>query len=206
MDSFAEKKLTDFMQQLASSAPFPGGGGAAALSGAMGAALGCMVCRLTLDKPSYEDAKPWILGALEKFEEHRAEMLALIDGDAAGFESLSKAWAMARDDPARAAKVEGALCAACGAPIGVIDAALQTLGLLAELAGLGIKSAISDVGVAAELCKAAIFASKQTLFINAALMKDKACAAELREKYYAAEARCMAAAEKAVSTAADRIG
>lgn len=206
MKTFAETSLNDFCEKLASSEPVPGGGGAAAMSGALGAALGCMVCRLTVGKPKYKEVEGDIQSALGELESLRSRMLALVDGDAAGFGPLEEAWALPKDDPTRAEKLEAALRAACDVPAAVIEAAARSINILATIAGIGVKSAISDIGVGVELCKAAILASKQNIFINAALMKDEDFAAELRVKYYMTEARILPVSEKALKQVAERVG
>jgi len=206
METFAETPINEFCDQLASSAPVPGGGGAAAMAGAMGAALGCMVCRLTIGKPKYKEAEGEIRSALDELEALRSAMLGLVDGDAAGFGPLSAAWSLPADDPTRAEKLEAALHAACDVPTAVIGASVKTIGILAEVAEIGVKSAISDVGVGVELCKAAILASKQNIFINAALMKDEDFAAELRIQNYLTEAHILPIAERALKTVAERVG
>lgn len=206
MDSFAEETLKTFTDRLSASDPVPGGGGAAALAGAMGAALGCMVCRLTADKAAYRAVEADVIAALHQLESLRARLLALVDADAEGFEPLEKAWALPKDDPERPEKLEAALRTACDVPSAVIEAAAMTIGVLKEVAEKGAKSAISDIGVGVELCKAAVFGSKQNIFINAALMRDKAFAALAREQYYRAETQCMPEADSALAIVAERVG
>jgi formiminotetrahydrofolate cyclodeaminase len=206
MDSFAEKTLKEFTDRLSASDSVPGGGGAAALGGAMGASLGCMVCRLTIGKAAYRAVESDIVAALNQLESFRNRLLALVDADAEGFAPLEKAWALPKEDPERPEKLEAALRAACEIPAAVIETAAVTIGVLAEVAERGAKSAISDVGVGVELCKAAVFGSKQNIFINAALMRDKAFAALVREQYYRAETQCMPAADRALAIVAARVG
>ena len=107
-----EKNVDKFLETLASKAPAPGGGGAAALCGAVGIALGNMVGNLTIGKKKYADVQEDIKALNEKAEELRAEFLALIDADAAAFRPLSRAYGIPKDDPARAEVMEAALLAA----------------------------------------------------------------------------------------------
>ncbi|MDR2664773.1 MAG: cyclodeaminase/cyclohydrolase family protein, partial [Oscillospiraceae bacterium] len=93
---------TEFANALASSSPTPGGGGAAALAGALGVALGSMVGSLTLGKKKYADVQGDIERIMESAAALRGELLALIDGDAAAFEPLSRAYGIPKDDPSRA--------------------------------------------------------------------------------------------------------
>jgi formiminotetrahydrofolate cyclodeaminase len=129
----------------------------------MGAALGCMVCRLTIANPKYDKSGENLTGALDDLESLRSRMLALVDGDAAGFGPLKAAWSLPKDDPARAGMLEAALRSACDVPTAVIEAAEKTIAILSDVASTGAKSAISDVGVGIELCRAAILSSRQNI-------------------------------------------
>ena len=84
-----EKNVDRFLERLASSAPTPGGGGAAALCGALGIALGNMVGSLTLGKKKYADVQEDITALNSRAEALRADFVALIDADAEAFAPLS---------------------------------------------------------------------------------------------------------------------
>ena len=90
MDKFAGMTITEFDDALASNAPAPGGGGAAALAGALAAALGSMVCNLTAGKKSYAQYEEDNQKALQHLEAARKHLLTLIDEDARAFAPLQK--------------------------------------------------------------------------------------------------------------------
>ena len=113
--------LRDFSAALASKAPSPGGGGASALCGALAAALGSMVGALTVGKKQYAANESALLALGEKAEQARLELLALIDGDEAAFAPLAAAYAMNRDDPARAETIERCLGLAAAAPARIAE-------------------------------------------------------------------------------------
>jgi formiminotetrahydrofolate cyclodeaminase len=206
MEKLTEMTLGKFTEALSSSNPVPGGGGAAAMAGAMGAALGCMVCNLTVGKAKYLSVEEDIIAYLEKLEVFRHRMVDLVDEDAKAFEPLERCWAMPKNSPDRSDQLELALRAACSIPAEVISSSASIIELLEEVAEKGTKAAISDVGVAVELCKAAVLASKQNININASLMKDKAYALSLLCECEKAEVLLMPIAEKALAKVAERIG
>jgi len=174
--------LNGFSAALASSAPVPGGGGASALCGALGAALASMVCGLTAGKKKYAAVEADIQRILADAETLRVELLAQIDGDAAAFAPLAKAYSIPKDDPSRAETLESALHAACAAPLEIMRLAARAIELHAELADKGSALAISDVGVGALLCRSSLLGASLNVFINTRLMTDRACA----EKFNAA--------------------
>lgn len=182
MEKFAEMKLDAFTEALASKDAVPGGGGAAALAGALAAALGSMVCNLTTGKKKYAEYEADITSALEKLELTRKYMLRLIDEDAKAFEPLKKYLSLPADDPERAAHMDSALRVACFIPTEVMYTAAQAAETLRSLADKGAKGAISDVGVGLELCRAAMRAARLNILINAAGMTDDVFAMTLRRE------------------------
>lgn len=169
------------MDALASKAPVPGGGGASALLSAIGAALGQMVCNLTVGKKKYAAVEPDILALREKLEVMMHEFEQMMDEDAVAFEPLSKAYGLPRDTQEqieeRAKIMEAALKTACSVPLKIMERTSEALDLLAELAEKGSALAISDVGVAAVAAKAALQGASLNVYINTDLMADKAAAA-----------------------------
>ena len=96
-ENLTEKSCMDFCAALASSAPVPGGGGAAALAGALAAALCAMAARLTASKPAFADRAGELNGLIARADALRGALLRLIDADAEGFAPLSKAYAIPKD-------------------------------------------------------------------------------------------------------------
>ena len=175
-----------FLDVLGSAAPVPGGGGAAALAGAMAAALGEMVANLTSGKKKYAHVQGQIDELLPQLESLHSRMLGLIEEDARAFEPLSRAYGLPRSTPeeqARKAQVmEEALREACQPPLGMMQAALEVIDVLEVLAKIGTRIAISDVGVAASLAHAALQGASMSVFVNAAAMGDRAYAAQVNDR------------------------
>ena len=187
-----EKNIDKFLEALASSAPTPGGGGAAALCGALGIALGNMVGSLTLGKKKYADMHEDIAELNAKAEALRAGFVALVDADAEAFAPLSRAYSIPKDDPARDEIMEPALLKAAEAPLEIMRKCAEALELISGYAAKGSALAISDAGCAAALCGAAMEAAALNVKINTKSMKNRADADninaemnELLQKYFA---------------------
>lgn len=186
-----EKNVDKFLAELASSAPTPGGGGAAALCGALGIALGNMVGSLTLGKKKYADVQEDIAELNAKAEALRAGFVALVDADAEAFAPLSRAYSIPKDDPARDEIMEPALLKAAEAPLEIMRKCAEALELISGYAAKGSALAISDAGCAAALCGAAMEAAALNVKINTKSMKNRAVADninaemnELLQKYF----------------------
>ena len=187
-----EKNVDKFLEALASSAPTPGGGGAAALCGALGIALGNMVGNLTLGKKKYADVQEDIAELNAKAEALRAGFVALVDADAEAFAPLSRAYSIPKDDPARDEIMEPALLRAAEAPLEIMRKCAEAIDLISGYAAKGSALAISDAGCAAALCGAAMEAAALNVKINTKSMKNRAVADninaemnELLQKYFA---------------------
>ncbi|MEG2214822.1 MAG: cyclodeaminase/cyclohydrolase family protein [Oscillospiraceae bacterium] len=206
MEKSSDKSLSDFTAALASAEPTPGGGGACAYAASMAAALGCMVCNLTIGKAKYAAVQDDVKALLEQLEATRKYMISLIDEDAKAFQPLSKYMSLPKDDPKRREHMDSALRVACYIPTEVMYTCGETLGRLSELAEKGVKSAISDVGVAVELCRAALCASQQNIFINASLIEDEVFAMTLRRECELVREQYLPTADAALKKVAERIG
>ena len=174
-----ENRTVDvFLTELASGAPTPGGGGASAVCGAIAAALGSMVGNLTSGKKKYAEYQEEIgkCGKLVKeFEE-------LGKKDEEVFEPLAKAYSIPKDQEGRDEILEGVLKQASTAPFEVVEKAYETALVLARLAVIGSRLAISDVGVAAAACDTAAKGAAMNVYINTKSMKDRAYAEDLNRK------------------------
>lgn len=186
-----EKDIDKFLAELASSAPTPGGGGAAALCGALGIALGNMVGNLTLGKKKYAGVQEDIAALNSHAEALRADFAALVDADAEAFAPLSRAYSIPKDDPARDEIMEPALLKAAETPLEIMRKCAEALELIAGYAAKGSALAISDAGCAAALCGAAMEAAALNVKINTKSMKNRAVADninaemnELLQKYF----------------------
>ena len=179
---FAEKSLSDFLDEMGSKAPVPGGGGGAAAVGAVAASLAQMVCSLTSGKEKYANVEDEICQLAAKTKQTRLKMLELIDKDAKAFEPLSKAYSIPKDNPERESIMEAALVSAASAPIELMEVLCETIDATARIAEIGTPLAISDAGVAAICCKSALQSAALNVFINTKSMKDRLYAKSLEDK------------------------
>jgi formiminotetrahydrofolate cyclodeaminase len=175
------KKLTDlsctaFAEVLASKAPVPGGGGAAALAGALGVALCSMVGNFTTGKKKYAAYEEDVQRMLAEGETLRARLLELVEADAAAFEPLSRAYAIPKEDPTRDSVLEEAALNACKAPMEMVSCCGEALLLLEEMLEKGSRLLLSDVGCGALLCKAAMESAAMNVFVNTGSLQDRAVA------------------------------
>lgn len=174
-----ELSLSDFTEQLSSKAAVPGGGGASALVGALGAALASMVGNLTVGKPKYAAVEEEVKALLLRAGAVREKLLSLIEEDAKAFEPLSRAYGIPKDDPAREGIMENALFAASQPPLEMMRACAEVTEILSEMLDRGSVLAVSDVGVGAALAAAAMKGASLNVFINTGLMKNAGTAAAL---------------------------
>lgn len=177
-----ENTVTSFTEVLASPAPVPGGGGASALTGAIGIALGDMVGELTVGKKKYAEVEEEIKGLMKRAQAFRQKFLVLVDGDAEAFAPLAKAYGIPKDDPDRDRIMEEALKTACGAPMDIMRACAEAIDIIRAFAEKGSRLAVSDAGCGAVLCKAAMQAASLNVYINTKSMKDRQAARALEEE------------------------
>ncbi len=182
-----EKKVIGaWTEELASKAPVPGGGGASALGGAMGAALGQMVANLTIGKKRYKDVEEEIQLRLSGLEKLQKEFLVLADKDAEVFAPLSKAYGLPADTREQKEEkeriMEERLLAASLVPLEVMEKAMEVLDILEYLAEKGSRMAISDVGVGVQFARAALTGAVMNVYINTKSMKNRERAEELNAK------------------------
>ena len=181
-----EKSCGQFLAELAGKAPTPGGGGASALVGAAGVALGNMVGSLTTGKKKYAAVEAGIQALNARAETLRGELEALVQADAEAFAPLAAAYGLPKDTPEQAAHksavLEKALDAACTVPLQIMEKCAEGITLAEEYAAKGSVMAVSDAGCAAALCKAALQAASLNVFINTKLMADRSRAAALDAK------------------------
>lgn len=177
-----EKPATQFLSELSSNAPVPGGGGASAAVGAFAAALGMMVTNLTIGKKKYADYEEEVKAVRDRLEGLRDQLIDLVDGDAVAFEPLSKAYSIPKDDPERDTIMENALYEASVVPMSIMETVLAAARELEVLVEKGSKLAVSDVGVGILFAQAAIEGASLNVYINTKSMKDRERAAALDAK------------------------
>ena len=183
---FSTVPCNEFVEVLGSKAPVPGGGGASALVGAVGTALGNMVGALTVGKKKYADVEEEMKELMAKATTLQDELLHLIERDAEVFEPLSKAYGMPREteeEKAEKARVmEIVLKDACSVPMEIMEKCCEAIDLIVEFAAKGSALAISDAGVGATFCKAALEGASLNVYINTKSMKTREYAEELNRK------------------------
>ncbi len=171
-----------FVEVLASDAPAPGGGGAAALVGAIGTALGNMVGSLTVGKKKYAEVEAEIIDLKAKCDALQKELLDQVEADDIGFVPLAKAYGIPKDDPNRDAILEDATVTACGVPMHIMELCCQAIEYIKVFAEKGSRLAVSDAGCAAVCCKAALQAASLNVFINTKSLKNRTVAEEMNAK------------------------
>ncbi|MFC6171455.1 cyclodeaminase/cyclohydrolase family protein [Loigolactobacillus jiayinensis] len=172
-------ELEQFMHDLASGAPTPGGGGASALSGATAAALASMVVNLTQGKKKYAAYTAELQAILTATQHLIPELLAQIPADAQGFAPLTEAYRMPKTDPQRAPVLEAALVEATRVPLAVLRQLDGLVPLIEALLTKGSQIMQSDVGVAAVACRSALEGAVLNVYVNTKLMADRQQAAAL---------------------------
>lgn len=180
----------DFINELASKAPTPGGGGASAYCGALATALASMVGNLTVGKKTYAAVEDEVKEALAQLEEQRNKLIELIDKDAQAFEPLSRAYKLPRatsEELAHKNKVmQQALVGATEVPLEIMEICAQVITTSKFLAHNGSRLALSDVGVAVLFAKAALKGASLNVYANASSMANEAQA-----RSYIQQADCL---------------
>lgn len=171
-----------FVEVLASNAPAPGGGGAAALVGAVGTALGNMVGSLTVGKKKYADVEEEILALKAKCDALQKELLDQVEADEINFVPLAKAYGIPKDDPDRDRIMEEATMVACSTPVRIMELCCEAMEAIAVFAEKGSRLAVSDAGCGAVCVKAALQAASLNVFINTKTLRNRQAAEELNAK------------------------
>ncbi len=172
-----DKSVQIFLDELASKASTPGGGSAAAIMGAMGAALASMVGNLTIGKKGYEGVEPEIKDLLAKTEALRAKLTDMVRADVEVFDQVMGAYGLPKDTDEQKAKrseaIQVALKAATDVPLACARACAEVIDLCKPVAEKGNKNVISDAGVAVLAAYAALRSAALNVYINAPGIKDR---------------------------------
>jgi len=175
-DRLSDLPLRDLLDRLATSAPVPGGGSTAALSGAAGAGLLEMVVALTEGRPAAAEHEGTLAAIRTRAAELRSDLTDLVDIDADAYDAVVAARRLPRDTRAEAAAraelMAQATRAATIAPLRTARAASEVLTLATALAPIGNRNAVSDVGVAGLLGGAAVRAAGLNVSINLPALAD----------------------------------
>ena len=172
-----DKKIKTFLDTLASKSPTPGGGSAAALVGAMSAALLSMVGNLTIGKEKYLDVENDIKRLLEKSEKLRADFEELIEKDIEAFNQFMAIIKLPKETKEqkenRSREMQNALKDAANVPLEIARKSLEVLNICQEVAAKGNKNVISDAGVGAIVAEAAFESAILNVKINSGMIKDE---------------------------------
>lgn len=184
--NIAQKTCIEFVDALASKKAVPGGGGAAALVGSIGMALGSMVCNLTIGKKKYSEHEDVIKDILLKANKIEKNLLGMIDKDAECFLPLSKAYGLPKSTPEeikiKEETMENALKLACEVPIDIVKTCYEAIKLHEELVDKGSKLALSDVGVGIQCLRAALLSGQLNVLININSIKDEEYVKNIRRE------------------------
>ena len=196
----AELKTAGFVDLLASDAPAPGGGSAAALEGALGAALTAMVCGLTVGKKKYAEFQELAEEAQKKATDLKARFVDVMDRDTEAFNVVSAAFGMPKETDeekaARSAAIQKGLEGCTKTPFEMMELAVETLELTASILGKSNDSAASDLGVSALSLRAAVQGAWLNVLINIGSLKNKELAEDYRTKGEALLAKALPLADQ----------
>ncbi len=172
-----DQPIQRFLDELASPAPTPGGGGAAAVMGAMGAALVSMMCNLTIGKRNYESVEDEMKATLERAENVRARLTDMVRADAEAFAQVMGAYRLPKETDeqkqARSQAIQAALKAATDAPLACAKACAEVIELSRVAAEKGNKNVISDAGVAVLAGHGALKSAALNVYVNVSGIKDE---------------------------------
>ena len=170
-------KIDEYINELVSKAPVPGGGGASAVAGALSAALAGMVCNLTVGKKSYIAVEDDVKRILEDMNKHMESFIRLSDKDAEVFYPLSQAYGFKpqndEEKKMHEENMEKLLFNAAMVPLDIMKEAYSMLGAIDFLAKKGSKLAVSDAGVAVSMLRSAVCGAMMNVVINVKYMKDR---------------------------------
>lgn len=176
----------EYIDRLSSKAPVPGGGGAAAMVAAVGAALCSMVGNLTVGKKKYADVENEIQDLMKKLSRLTGELEDLVQADADSFAPLAAAYRLPHVTPeeirVRDEEKEKCLKTACSAPFQIMRKICDVISMIGVFAEKGSAVAVSDAGVAAAICSAALRGAALNVFINTRSMRDREYAGRINSE------------------------
>lgn len=181
-----EMQTQEFINLLASDAPAPGGGSAAALAGAQGCGLGAMVCALTIGKTKYAEYEEINKAASTKLQDLKNKFLQAMDEDTETFGVMTRVFAMPKnteeEKAARRAAMQEALKVCTKIPMEMLGYSLEALQAIETIVGKSNQSASSDIGVAALNLGAAVRGAWLNVLINIGGIKDEEFVKDKKDK------------------------
>jgi formiminotetrahydrofolate cyclodeaminase len=206
---YVEGKFKEYLDDLASNKPAPGGGSAAAAAGALGVSLLSMVANFTVGKEKYKDVEPEMKKILSSSEKLRAELQKLIDQDIIAYKEVSTAYKMPRESEeqkkAKSNAIQAALKTAMSVPLAICRNLFEAVNLCQPLLEKGNVNLISDVGVAAELIACAFASALLNVEINLAGIKDTKLVNDIRQELYPQERDLQAISQKIINQTKEKI-
>ncbi len=197
-----QASVEKFLDDLASGHPTPGGGSAAAIMGAMGAALVSMVCNVTIGKKGYEAVEPEMRAVLQESEQVRRRLTAMVAEDIAAFDSILAAYKLPKasdDDKARRADaIQAGLRRATETPLDCARVCAQVIALARRASERGYLNVISDGGVGVLAGFTGLRSAALNVYINAPALKDRAFAERATAELEKLVAQCAAESEVGV--------
>jgi formiminotetrahydrofolate cyclodeaminase len=192
--------VTRFLDELGSGNATPGGGSAAAVMGAMGAALVGMMCNLTIGKKNYAEVEGEMQSLLAAAEELRLQLTSMVADDIAAFDALMAAYGLPKDTDdqkaKRSAAIQHGLKAATETPLACARASAGVIALAMRAAQVGNVNVISDAGVGALAAQAALRSAALNVYINVPSIKDETFARSCRAEIDALMASAVPLAEQ----------
>lgn len=208
--SFGQLPVAAFLDRLASADPAPGGGSAAALAGAIAAALVAMTCNLTVGREQFAAVEAEARAVLAEAEELRRRLTTAIDADATAYAAVAAALKLPRATPeeraARSARLQEALAGAARVPLAAAADCAAVLALAERAARVVNPNVLSDVVVAVHLARAALLAAAANVEVNLPALRDEALRAELATRLAALTGRLEGQAAAVLAAVVERRG
>ncbi|MBU2470888.1 MAG: cyclodeaminase/cyclohydrolase family protein [Bacteroidetes bacterium] len=205
-----QKTVEEFLNELASSSPAPGGGSVAALSGALGAALTSMVGNLTVGKKKYAEVELEMKKVLEQSEIIRSQFTKLIDEDTDAFNKVMEAFSLPKESndqkAIRSAAIQSATKEAALVPLEVMKHCIDALALTTIVAEKGNVNSVSDAGVSALMLQAAAEGAALNVKINLSGISDPEFVGWKTEEVESVLRTCRKLSEEVLKTVSEKIG
>jgi formiminotetrahydrofolate cyclodeaminase len=180
------KSLKNYLDELSSASPTPGGGNVAAMCGVLASSLSIMVCNLTIGKKKYQEVEAEVIQLKEKFESYKSEFEELARKDNEAFDKVMEAFKLPKETDEqkvmRRDAIENATLEAAIVPSNVIKTCRDILPLIEKLADIGNQNSLSDAGVAVSLVSTAAQGAYLNVVINCVSMSNQLVANEFLKK------------------------
>lgn len=205
----SDQKIDEFLEDLASNKPAPGGGSAAAVAGGLAAALSSMVANLTIGKEKYEEVEDEFQGILKEANELREEFLETISEDIRAYNTVMDAYGAPRNTPEekeeRKEAIQEALKGATEPPFKMAELALEVMDLANKCAVSGNSHAVTDAGASAILAEATVRTSLLNVDINLSSISDEDFVSEKTKKRNALSSNAMEKSEETLEIMNEKI-